>query len=138
MNRLATITAALLLLAPPVFAQAGQEQKPDKKNLVVKEWNTDARSNRQVLDHKTIFNAEGRKIEETEYSSSGQKWRKRFEYGTNGKVCKENLYDAKNRLVSVKKTEYDEFQRKKVQYTYNAKGKLVMTKNFEYIAQDTE
>lgn len=135
MSRIIVFIAGLLLILPPAFAQ---EQKQDKRNLVIKEWNTDVRSRRQALDHQTIYNADGKKIEETEYNSDGQKWRKRFEYGTNGKVCRESAYDEKNRLVSVKKIEYDALNRKKVQYTYNAKGKLVTTKTFEYIVRDAE
>ncbi|MBP5796565.1 MAG: hypothetical protein J6W07_07030, partial [Bacteroidales bacterium] len=66
----------------------------------------------------------------------GQKWRKRFEHGANGKVSKEYVYDGRNRLQTYKTFEYNEFARKKVQYTYNAKGKLLSVKTFEYIAQD--
>lgn len=139
MKKYFTIAAVLLLSVLTASAQDDRpQQKINKKNLVIKEWNTDARSNRQVLDHQTIFNADGQKIEEIEYGSSGQKWRKRFEYGANGKVCRESVYDERNRLFSVKKIEYNELNRKKIQYTYNAKGRLVSTKTFEYIAQDTE
>jgi hypothetical protein len=33
-----------------------------------------------VLDHVTTYDADGKKLEEIEYNSEGQKWRKRFEY----------------------------------------------------------
>jgi len=46
------------------------------------------------------------------------------------------VYDERNRLVNIKKFEYNEFDRKKVQYTYDAKGKLKSIKNYEYIAED--
>ena len=46
------------------------------------------------------------------------------------------LYDENNRLVNYKKIEYNEFGRKKVQYTYNPKGKLVSVKVYEYIIED--
>ena len=76
------------------------------------------------------------KLEEIEYGSRKQKWRKRFEYGTNVKVSKELLYDENNKLVNYKKFEYNEFGRKKTQYTYNPKGKLLTVKIYEYKTED--
>ncbi len=134
MKRWLILVAAALLLIPAAGAQ--QTQKINKKNLVVKEWNTDPKGSSKVLDHVTTFSAEGKKIEEIEYSSSGQKWRKRFEYGPDGRVSRELVYDERNRLQTFKKFEFNEFGRKKVQYTYNAKGKLLSIKQYEYIAQD--
>lgn len=136
MKRILTITAAVLLLALPALAQEQQQQKINKKNLVIKEWNTDAKSNVSILDHQTTYNPDGKKIEEIEYSREGQKWRKRYEYGADGKVSRELVYDERNKLVTVKKFEYNEFGRKKKQYNYDGKGKLVTIKVFEYITQD--
>ena len=113
---LLALIVPLLLVAFPAGAQ--ETKKINKKNLVIKEWNTDARTNKKVLDHITTFNPEGKKIEEIEYGSSGQKWRKRFEYGADGKVSRELVYDERNKLVNYKKFEYNEFNRKKTQYTY--------------------
>ncbi len=134
------ILAALLLILAAAQAAPAQEQTPkiNKKNLVIKEWNTDAGSRHKVLDHQTVYNAEGRKIEEKEYTSTSLKWTKRFEYGADGKVSRELAYDERGKLVSIKKFEWNEFGRKKTQYTYDAKGRLVSTKVFEYIAQDSE
>lgn len=130
------LTAALLLAALPLLR--GQDTPTlNKKNLVIKEWNTDAKSNQRVLDHLTTYSPEGKKIEEIEYGSDGrQKWRERYEYGADGKVSRELLYDERNRLVAVKKFQYNEFGRKKTQYTYDAKGKLQTIKVYEYITQD--
>lgn len=108
----------------------------NKKNLVIKEWNSDPGSNNKVLDHVTTYSPEGKKIEEIEYDTNGIKWRKRYEYGPNGKVSKELTYDSRGKLQSYQKFEYNEFGRKKVVYTYNAKGKLIKIKTFEYISQD--
>lgn len=130
-----SVLAAALLLCSSVSAQ--DAPKINKKNLVIKEWNTDVRTNRKVLDQVTTYNSDGKKIDEVEYSSDGrQKWRKRYEYGADGKVNKEMLYDENNRLVNYKKIEYNEFGRKKVQYTYNPKGKLVSVKIYEYLIED--
>ncbi|MBQ7272884.1 MAG: hypothetical protein IJR12_04650 [Bacteroidales bacterium] len=134
MKRFIILVAAALLLVPGAFAQ--EAQKINKKNLVIKEWNTDPKGSSKVLDHVTTFSAEGKKIEEIEYNSDGQKWRKRFEYGPDGKLSKELVYDFRNRLQTYKTFEWNEFSRKKVQYTYSAKGKLLSIKQYEYIAQD--
>ncbi|MBO4742928.1 MAG: hypothetical protein J5533_04765 [Bacteroidales bacterium] len=134
MKRIFAIAAALLLLLPGASAQ--ETQKINKKNLVIKEWNTDAKSKHRVLDHQTTYNADGKKIEEIEYNSSGQKWRKRYEYDDAGKVYRELVYDEKNKLQNVKKFEYNEFGRKKTQYTYDGKGRLKTIKTFEYIAEN--
>ena len=134
MRKTAILALAALLAA--VSASGQEPQVLNKKNLVVKEWNTDARSKTRVLDHVTTYNAEGRKVEEIEYCGSGQKWLKRFEYGADGKLARELLYDERNRLTGYKKFEFNAFGKKKVQYTYDAKGRLLSVKNFEYITQD--
>ena len=118
-------------------AQSTASDNVNKKNLVVKEWNTNARGAR-TLDHMTIYSSEGKKIEETEYDSAGkQRWRKRFEWSASLQMTRELLYDEHNRLVNYKKFEYNEFGKKKIQYTYDPKGKLVSTKTYEYITQDS-
>ena len=134
MKRLILIVAWALLLLPAAGAQ--EPQKMNKKNLVIKEWNTDPKGGNKVLDHVTTFSPEGKKTEEIEYNSDGQKWRKRFEYGPDGKVSRELVYDNHNRLQTYKTFEWNEFGKKKVQYTYNAKGKLLSIKHYEYLAQD--
>ena len=109
--------------------------KKNKKNLVVKEWNTNVIANTKYLDHITTYSSDGQKIEEQEYNTEGLKWRERYEYDANGNKIRELLYDGHNQLVSVKRFEYNEFGKKKMVYTYNANGKLVTIKNYEYIAQ---
>ena len=107
MKKLLTVIALALALAAPAIAQ-NTGQKINKKNLVIKEWNTDPRSGKKVLDHVTTFDADGKKVEEIEYSSEGQKWRKRYEYGADGKCVKEMVYNDRNKLETVKKYEYNE------------------------------
>lgn len=135
MKKYVLIALACLLL--PVAGNA-QQQKLDKKNLVIKEWNTDPKGAHKVLDHVTTYSPEGQKIEEIEYDSTGQKWRKRYERDINGKVITEYVYDGRNKLQTYKKFEYNELQRRKVQYTYNPKGKLLSIKQYEYIAQKVD
>ena len=128
--------AVLLLAAAALPVSQAQDKKINKKNLIIKEWKTDVKSNARILDHVTTYNAEGKKIEEIEYNGDGQKWRKRYEYDAAGKQVKELVYDERNKLVNMKKNEYNEFGRKKATYTYNAKGKLTSTKQYEYIMED--
>ena len=135
MKRLLTLAVTALLLIPGAWAQENTP-KINKKNLVIKEWNTDSKGTNKVLDHVTTFSPEGKKVEEIEYSTTGQKWRKRFEYGPDGKVSRELVYDDRNKLQTYKTFEWNEFSRKKVQYTYSAKGRLLSLKHYEYIAQD--
>lgn len=137
MKRIALMAALSLLLPLSVMAQ-DQPEKINKKNLIIKEWNTDPKGGNKVLDHVTTYSPDGRKMEETEYNSDGQKWRKRYEYDAAGKVAVEYVYDNRNRLQTYKKFEYNEFNRKKVQYTYSAKGKLLTIKHYEYITKPAE
>ena len=129
------ILVAFFFLVLPFMAGAQEQQQLNKKNLVVKEWNTDAKGSHKVLDHVTTYNSDGRKIEEIEYNTDGQKWRKRYEYDASGKLSKEYVYDQRNRLQTYKTFEFNEFAKKKVQYTYNPKGRLIGIKQFEYVAQ---
>lgn len=135
MKKILAIIAAALLLVP--LAGAQEQQKLNKKNLVVKEWNTGAKGTSRVLDHITTYSPEGNKIEEIEYDSAGkQKWRKRYEWDAAGKMSRELVYDGRNRLVDYKKFEYNEFGKKKVQYTYDGKNRLISTKVYEYLSED--
>ena len=132
MRTIRYILAIAFLLTAVLPDLQAQEKTINKKNLVIKEWNTDVKSNAKILDHVTTYNADGRKIEEIEYSGKSQKWRKRYEYDAAGKQVRELVYDERNKLVNVKKFEYNEFGRKKVTYTYAAKGRLTTIKNYEY------
>ena len=96
------------------FALNGQELSPEtlakreaRKNLTVKEWNTDARTKTRWLDRETTYDSQGRKVEVIEYASYGQKWRETYEYGENGRVAKEVEYDDRNKPVRVRKYEWN-------------------------------
>ena len=127
-----------LFASDTVFVEqaAVPKKKMNKKNLVVKEWNTDVRTNVRVLDHVTTYNAKGQKIEEIEYNSEGQKWRERYDFDANGKKVRELIYDGHNNLVQAKKYQYNEYGKKTITYTYNAQGKLIAIKNYEYLTQE--
>ncbi|MBR6001962.1 MAG: hypothetical protein IK045_03785 [Bacteroidales bacterium] len=138
MKRIILLIFLLTIAGLSALAQTEKTgPKINKKNLVVKEWNTNAKGVASTLDHVTTYSPEGKKIEEIEYDAAGkQKWRKRYEWGANGRMARELVYDERNRLVNYKKFDYNEFGKKKTQYTYDAKGRLLSTKLFEYITSD--
>ncbi|MBR1575210.1 MAG: hypothetical protein IJ654_02035 [Bacteroidales bacterium] len=134
MKKILLALTVVLFALSPAFAQ--EKATVNKKNLIVKEWNTNGKGAR-TLDHVIHYSPEGRKIDETEYDSNGkQKWRKRYEWGENGRMARELVYDEHNRLVNYKTFDYNDLGKKKVQYTYDPKGKLISTKVYEYIIQD--
>lgn len=108
------------------------QEKANKSNLTVKEWNIDTGTNQKVLDHQTIYNASGKKVEETEYDRKGQKWRKKYEYASDGSLSRVLVYDSSNKLDNIRKFEFNELGRKKTEYIYDAKGKLKRCKMYEY------
>ncbi|MDR0865630.1 MAG: hypothetical protein LBO74_11960 [Candidatus Symbiothrix sp.] len=123
---------------PPPASQAQtpfltpEEKRELRKNLVVKEFNTDAKGKRKWMDHLTVWNENGFKVEEIEYAVYGQKERVTFEYDAVGKCVRENVYNDKNKLYRIRKYEYLENGRKKIQYNYNPDGKIYSTKVYEY------
>ena len=142
MKKIIFIILTTLFFLPALFAQernmarTDQERRDARKNLVVKEVNADAKGKRQWMDHLTVWNEDGYKIEEIEYASYGQRERVTFEYDSNWRCIRENVYNDKNKLVRIRKYEYNTDGRKKVQYNYNPDGKLFSTKVFEYTYQN--
>lgn len=135
MKRLALILG-LALLALSANAQVDDytaAKRARRQNLTIKEWNTDAKSKTRWLDRITVYDTDGRKIEETEYAQYGQKWRETFEYGENDRIVKEVEYDDRNKPVAIRKYEYNADGRKSKQYNYAPNGKLLTIKVFEYI-----
>lgn len=111
-------------------------KRAGRKNLTIKEWNTDSRSKKRWLDRVTTYDNQGRKIEQIEYASYGQKWRETYEYGDNGRIVREVEYDDRDKPKSVKVYEYNTDGTRKKQYKYNPNGKLETVKIFEYIISE--
>ncbi len=108
-------------------------KKERKKNLVVKEWNQKAGSGTPYLDNIVTYDDKGRKVEEIEYASYGQKERVVYKYDGDGTKCIEQVeYDHKDKVRRVKKFTYNEDGTKAKQYNYQPNGKLESTKTFEY------
>ena len=111
-------------------------KRAGRKNLTIKEWNTDAKSKTRWLDRVTTYDSEGRKIEQIEYASYGQKWRETYEYGENGRIVQEVEYDDRDKPKSIRKYEYNADGTKKKQYNYAPNGRLQTIKVFEYVIGD--
>lgn len=133
MKKYIILLIAVAVVGGTVFAQEKTNKRERKKNLVVKEWNTKAGSTTPYLDNVVTYDEHGRKIEEIEYASYGQKKRITYEYeGTSTKCIRQIEYDDKNHATRVKKFEYNDDGTRKVQYNYKPNGKLESTKTFEY------
>ena len=143
MKRL-TLTLAFFIFALCGFAQSVSEatviKRENRKGMTIKEWNTMAGSKRAFLDHVTTYDAMGRKIEEIEYASYGQKSRVVFEYPENSditaKVLREIEYNDRDKVVRIKKFEYNEDGTKKRQLNYFPNGKLESVKTFETVFKE--
>ena len=134
MNKHILTLLAICLLGSTLYAQTNTTNKRErKKNLVVKEWNLRAGGKTPYLDNVVTYDAQGRKIEEIEYASYGQKKRTTYEYGGESTKCKRQIeYDDKNHVSRIKVFEYNDDGTRKKQYNYRPNGKLESTKDFEY------
>ena len=143
MKKLAVIMA-LMAFSLGAFAQSVSEstiiKRENRRGMTVKEWNTQSGSKRAFLDRVTTYDELGRKVEEIEYASYGQKWRVVSEYPENSditaKVVREIEYNDRDKVVRIRKFEYYEDGSKKRQLNYYPNGKLESVKTFEYIPKE--
>lgn len=134
---------ALMMMAVPVFAQsvsdATIQKRENRRGMVLKEWNTPVGSKMPFLDHVTVYDSLGRKIEEIEYASYGQKSRVVSEYppdsDVTAKVTREIEYNDRNKVVRIRKFEYNDDGTKSRQLNYYPNGKLESVKVYEYVAK---
>lgn len=140
MKRL-VIFLAFLAIGFGAMAQSVSEstitKRENRRGMVLKEWNTAAGDKRAFLDRVTTYDQFGRKVEEIEYASYGQKWRVVSEYPENSditaKVVREIEYNDRDKVVRIRKFEYDEDGSKVRQINYYPNGKLESVKTFEYV-----
>ena len=133
---LVLLTISLCGIAQSV-SESTIQKRENRKGMVLKEWNTAAGDKRAFLDRVTTYDEMGRKIEEIEYASYGQKWRIVFEYPKNSditaKVVREIEYNDRDKVTRIRKFEYNEDGSKKCQKNYYPNGKLESVKTFEYV-----
>lgn len=134
----------LMALVIPVFAQQVKPEtlakRQKRKSLTVEEWNTAVGARQATLDHKTTYDTLGRKIEEIEYASYGQKSRVVSEYADPldpaSKVLREIEYNDRDKVVRIRVFEYNEDGTKRHQYNYYPNGKLESTKSYKMIIRE--
>ena len=130
---------SLFLISMPMMSQSlltpEQLAKREKrKNLTVKEWNVDAKTNTRWLDHIKVYDNQGRCIEEIEFARYGQRSRVTSTYDdVTGKVIEEVEYNDRNKPVRIRRYEWNADGTKAKQYNYLPNGKLYSIKIFEYI-----
>ena len=130
-----------LLIAQGAAAQALSPEelakRAKRKNLTVKEWNTDSNKKQRWLDNLKTYDEKGRKIEEIEYNQFGQIERETCEYDPiSDRIIREVVYDDRNKVKLVRKYEYNDDGTKHKQYNYLPYGKLYTIKVFEYIFEE--
>ena len=138
------IFSFLLAMVLPAFSQQVTPEtlmkRQKRKGLTVQEWNTPAGSKRPFLDHVTTYDSLGRKIEEIEYASYGQKSRVVSEYANPtdpaSKVLREIEYNDRDKVVRIRKFEYNDDGTKKRQLNYYPNGKLESYKEFKFVFND--
>ncbi|MBO2523763.1 MAG: hypothetical protein CW336_07965 [Bacteroidetes bacterium] len=140
MKRLLIFSFLLALVIPAFSQQVSPEtliKRQKRKGLTIKEWNTAVGSKQAFLDHVTTYDSLGRKIEEIEYASYGQKSRVVCEYvdplDPASKVLREIEYNDRDKVTRIKKYEYNEDGSKKRQLNYYPNGKLESVKEYELI-----
>ncbi|MBQ6770608.1 MAG: hypothetical protein IJP44_06460 [Bacteroidales bacterium] len=143
MKRLAMVMFLLAIggwATAQTVSEATVIKRENRKGMTVKEWNTQAGSKRAFLDHVTTYDELGRKIEEIEYASYGQKSRVVSEYpegsGVEAKVVREIEYNDRDKVVRIRKFEYNEDGSKKRQLNYYPNGKLESVKTFEVVFKE--
>ena len=131
----------LISLIIPAFAQQVTPEtlikRQKRKGLTIKEWNTQVGAKQAFLDHVTTYDSLGRKVEEIEYASYGQKARYVFEYvdatDPASKVLREIEYNDRDKVTRIKKYEYNDDGSKRRQLNYYPNGKLESVKEYELI-----
>jgi len=126
----------LLAFVTLTIAQSSPESLNEKrerhKNMTIREYNTDAKGNNKWMDHVTVYNAKGLKIEEVEYATFGMRERILFEYDANDRCVKEVVFDDRKKVTRIRKYEYNADGTKKTQYNYLPNGRLYSTKQYQY------
>ena len=143
MRRLVMVLAFMAITLGALAQQVSDAtvvKRENRRGMTVKEWNTAVGSKRAFLDRVTTYDSLGRKIEEIEYASYGQKWRVVSEYPANSditaKVVREIEYNDRDKVSRIRKFEYNPDGSKKRQLNYYPNGKLESVKTYETIYKE--
>lgn len=108
------------------------EKHERKKGLTIREYNSDAKGKNRWMDHVTVYNAKGYKVEEIEYATYGMRERTVFEYDANDVCVKEIVYDDHNKVSRIRKYVHNADGTRKTQFNYLPNGRLYSTKVYQY------
>lgn len=124
--------AMFIVSTPLTYSQDNDisQKKERKKNLTVKEWNTSG--TKRFLDHLTVYNDQGKKVEEIEYAVYGMRERVISEYNAQGQCFKQIVFNDRNKVNRIRKIEYNPDGSRKSQFNYLPNGKLESVKIYEY------
>lgn len=123
-----SLATALAQISP----ESLYEKHERKKGLTIREYNSDAKGKSKWMDHVTVYNARGFKVEEIEYATYGMREKVIFEYDANDLCVKEIVYDDHNKVSRIRKYVYNSDGTKKTQYNYLPNGRLYSTKVYQY------
>ena len=153
------ILLLLLVLGLQIKESTAQNKTEIKKYKIKSVTEYDIKSNKNILDSKTIYDANGEVLEEYSYNKEGKlkeahKYKRDAngdvledsEYGENGKLkekrivkhnekgdkSEENFYNASNKLTKRVVYVYDSKGLKLEKKTYDDKGKIKSTKKIVY------
>ncbi|MEA4976523.1 MAG: hypothetical protein VB046_12380 [Paludibacter sp.] len=133
-----SILLFLITAVHVVYAQSSSpeslsdDKRLQKKNLIIREFNTDAKGKNNWMDHLTVYNENGYKVQEIEYAVYGMRSKVLFEYDENNRCIKEIVYDDRNKITRIRKISYNADGTRKAQYNYLPNGRLFSTKRYEY------
>ncbi|MEI7501681.1 MAG: hypothetical protein WCJ61_00200 [Paludibacter sp.] len=125
---LAFVTLAIAQTSP----ESLNEKRERHKNMTIREFNTDAKGKNKWMDHVTVYNTKGLKIEEEEYATFGLRERVTFEYDALDRCVKEVVYDDRRKVTRIRKYDHNADGTKKIQYNYLPNGRLYSTKQYQY------
>lgn len=117
------------------FPERSRLARESGRRLKVQEWKTTPDGRKKWVDHVEIYDAEGRLVEEAEYSDFGTRlaWRSELVYDELGRLAAEYVYNERNKLSKVRKFEYDDKGACVRRMNYNANGVLNSYRQFEFI-----
>ncbi len=128
----------LITAARAVYVQStspeslSDDRRVQKKNLIIREFNTDAKGKNNWMDHLTVYNEQGYKTQEIEYAVYGMRSKVLYEYDEKNRCVKEIVYDDRNKITRIRKITYNADGTRKAQYNYLPNGRLFSTKRYEY------
>jgi len=134
--RVMLLTLFVFGILSSIFAKKDDSQSKKHghhKNMIVREYNTDANGNAKHMDRQIIYDANGLKEQEIEYGKHEQmRQRTTFAYDEEGNCIKEVMFDERNKPCKIRKIVYNADGLKQTLFNYSPDGRLLSTKKFLY------